>query len=145
MVPDIIESMKDSPDEMNRNRYPVIRSMQQELQACQEQLEHVRVVLGLTGIESRPLALYVRDLITKHNELADQESLDTQRFIAATKAIKEVCPTATSLEHGITLLAELKQRREETVAMCEQLRQELAARPAGTSNSHLYPSDHYGL
>jgi len=145
MVPDIIESMKDSPDELNRNLYPVIRSMQQELQACQEQLEHVRVVLGLTGIESRPLALYVRDLITKHNELADQASLDTQRFIAATKAIKEVCPTATSLEHGITLLAELKQRREETVAMCEQLRQELAARPAGTSNLHLYPSDHYGL
>jgi len=77
MLPAIIESMKDSPDEMNRKRY-----------------------------------LVFVDLITKHNELADQESLDTQRFIAATKAIKEVCPTATSLEHGITLLAELARARE---------------------------------
>jgi len=107
MLPDIIKSMKDSPEEMNRKRYQMFVDQAAELAACQNELEAISRVLGLTGAESRPMDLYVQAL--------------KQR------------------------LAEMTLRRNETIAMCEQLRQELLARPAGTSNSHLYPKDNYGF
>ena len=89
MILPIIESMKDSPEEMNRKRYLVFLDLiaelvacQNELQACLEHLEAIRRVLGLSGAESRPLALYVSDLIKKLDSLSDQASLDNQRFIS---------------------------------------------------------------
>jgi len=62
MVPDIIGSMKDSPDEMNRKRYQMFVDQAGDLAACQNELEAISRVLGLTGAESRPMVLYVQDL-----------------------------------------------------------------------------------
>lgn len=42
MVPDIIESMKDSPDEMNRKRYQVFVDLDAELEACRNQLTKLK-------------------------------------------------------------------------------------------------------
>ena len=69
MIPEIIQSMKDSPDEMNRKRYEIFKEQQGYIGRLEAELEAIRAVLGLSGVESRPLFLYVADLVESHEEL----------------------------------------------------------------------------
>jgi hypothetical protein len=49
--------------------HSILEELTRELDATQRQLAGVRIVLGLTGLESRPLSAFVRDLKTERDAL----------------------------------------------------------------------------
>jgi len=53
MLPAIIESMKDSPDEMNRKRYLVFVDLIVELVACQNELATLKGEMA-RALNSKP-------------------------------------------------------------------------------------------
>jgi hypothetical protein len=62
MLPAIIESMKDSPDEMNRKRYLVFVDLIAELVSCQNQLTKLKNELAWAReSNSKPFSSWAGD------------------------------------------------------------------------------------
>ncbi len=74
-------------------------------------------------IERNDLTQQLAEARFKHDELADQSSADTDRFIAIMSSLKTVCPEASSIERGVALLQQQLAARE---GQCDAFKKEIA-------------------